>query len=335
LFGAGAGRAAAAKGVDKGLHIASSAPACQALFPATAVDPPLALAASPVSRARSRPTLPYLCWPSLPLDPVPDVFLGRRGLLAAPGGIHPSLFINVSTIEPDAARELAQRVGRAQLAPGAAPLTKGARPVLLDAPATGGVVGAERGELCFSVGCDEAADLQVGRGRAGWWKAWAALNCARCAQWPRRRLGSGPSLARGARPSPRLSAGRGFQQPAHLRAASALQGRLRPGGGARSCLASAGTPAAGARSCFAAADAPSPFSRTQAARLLLDIVGSHVTHTGPVGTGSVAKLVRRLLGGQQRRFYACARGAPPHLGSAAVATLARLAALGFGVWGPW
>lgn len=121
-----------------------------------------------------------------------DVFLGRRGLLAAPGGIHPSLFINVSTIEPDAARELAQRVGRAQLAPGAAPLTKGARPVLLDAPATGGVVGAERGELCFSVGCDEAADLQ-------------------------------------------------------------------------------------------------------AARLLLDIVGSHVTHTGPVGTGSVAKLCNALV----------------------------------------
>lgn len=92
-----------------------------------------------------------------------SVFLGTEGLLRAPGGLRPSLFINVSTVDPDMVRRLAGEVRRAPLAEGARAITASGRPALLDAPATGGVVGAEAGELCFCVGVEDEADLKTAR----------------------------------------------------------------------------------------------------------------------------------------------------------------------------
>ncbi|GBF94623.1 3-hydroxyisobutyrate dehydrogenase [Raphidocelis subcapitata] len=121
----------------------------------TVRDSPAALAATPGVGA----VLTVLPDPAS----LTEVFTGARGLLAAPGGLRPSLFINISTVDPDTARRLAERVARAQLAPGAAPLTASGRPALLDAPATGGVAGAEGGALCFSVGAADAADIGAAR----------------------------------------------------------------------------------------------------------------------------------------------------------------------------
>jgi 3-hydroxyisobutyrate dehydrogenase-like beta-hydroxyacid dehydrogenase len=89
-----------------------------------------------------------------------EVFLGPAGLLRAPGGIRPSLFVNVSTVDPDTARRLAAEV---RAAPLAAPAPGRAAAALLDAPATGGVPGAESGELVFCVGADDAADIEAAR----------------------------------------------------------------------------------------------------------------------------------------------------------------------------
>lgn len=100
-----------------------------------------------------------------------DVFEGPKGLLAARGGVRPSLFVNVSTVDPDTVRALAERVARAELHPSAAaagglaaaPETASGRPTLLDAPATGGVVGARAGDLCFSVGAADGRDVEAAR----------------------------------------------------------------------------------------------------------------------------------------------------------------------------
>lgn len=95
-------------------------------------------------------------------DALTAVFLGPDGLLAAPGGPKPSLFINVSTVDPETIQQLAQRVAATKLAPGApAPQTVSGGCVLIDAPATGGVVGAESGSLCFCVGAGERRDADA------------------------------------------------------------------------------------------------------------------------------------------------------------------------------
>lgn len=54
----------------------------------------------------------------LPADPAAllNVFTGDRGLLTPRGGIVPSLFINMSTVDPQTSRDLAERVAATRLA---------------------------------------------------------------------------------------------------------------------------------------------------------------------------------------------------------------------------
>lgn len=92
-----------------------------------------------------------------------EVFHGRRGLLRAPGGLRTSLFVNISTVEPRTVQRLAAAVRAARVAPGATPLTASGVPELLDAPATGGVVGADSGTMCFCVGAGSVADVEAAR----------------------------------------------------------------------------------------------------------------------------------------------------------------------------
>jgi 3-hydroxyisobutyrate dehydrogenase len=76
-----------------------------------------------------------------------EVLLGARG--AAQGAKPGTLFIDMSTISPEAAREIGSQLGK-----------RGIR--FLDAPVTGGDVGAREGTLSILVG-GEASDLERAR----------------------------------------------------------------------------------------------------------------------------------------------------------------------------
>ncbi|KAG0629964.1 hypothetical protein M758_1G142800 [Ceratodon purpureus] len=84
----------------------------------------------------------------LPSSPhVQDVYTGRNGILTDAGAVRPSLLIDASTIDPHTCRILATKVAKCTKNIGA-----GEVPVLLDAPVSGGVVGAEAATLTFMVG---------------------------------------------------------------------------------------------------------------------------------------------------------------------------------------
>ncbi|KAF6255727.1 NAD binding domain of 6-phosphogluconate dehydrogenase-domain-containing protein [Scenedesmus sp. NREL 46B-D3] len=86
-------------------------------------------------------------------DHVADAYEGPQGLLKASGGLQPSLLIDSSTILPTYTADLSQRIAtHALLAPGARRVAGAPGPVLVDAPVSGGVIGAVAGSLTFMCG---------------------------------------------------------------------------------------------------------------------------------------------------------------------------------------
>jgi 2-hydroxy-3-oxopropionate reductase len=107
-------------------------------------DAGAATAASPAALAASADVV-FVCVSDTP--DVEQVLLGDDGVLhgARPG----TLVVDMSTISPRATRELAERLGEAEVA-------------MLDAPVSGGSEGAAKGTLSIMVG-GEAADLDRAR----------------------------------------------------------------------------------------------------------------------------------------------------------------------------
>ncbi|KAK1325614.1 hypothetical protein QJS10_CPA01g00569 [Acorus calamus] len=85
-----------------------------------------------------------------------DVYTGPNGLLHGGPSLRPWLFIDSSTIDPQTSRSLSATISKCTLTK-----IKGSidTPVMLDAPVSGGVPGAEAGTLTFMVGGLEEAYL--------------------------------------------------------------------------------------------------------------------------------------------------------------------------------
>ncbi|XP_043698744.1 probable 3-hydroxyisobutyrate dehydrogenase, mitochondrial isoform X2 [Telopea speciosissima] len=78
-----------------------------------------------------------------------DVYTGQNGLLHGRNPLTPWLFIDSSTIDPQTSRGLSATISNCALKENK---VCGGSPVLLDAPVSGGVLGAEVGSLTFMVG---------------------------------------------------------------------------------------------------------------------------------------------------------------------------------------
>ncbi|XP_042499969.1 probable 3-hydroxyisobutyrate dehydrogenase, mitochondrial isoform X2 [Macadamia integrifolia] len=78
-----------------------------------------------------------------------DVYTGHNGLLHGENPLTPWLFIDSSTIDPQTSRRLSATISNCALKEKKG---CGCSPVLLDAPVSGGVLGAEAGTLTFMVG---------------------------------------------------------------------------------------------------------------------------------------------------------------------------------------
>ncbi|KAF8408769.1 hypothetical protein HHK36_004838 [Tetracentron sinense] len=85
-----------------------------------------------------------------------DVYTGPNGLLHGGGLLSPWLLIDSSTIDPQTSRRLSATISQCQLKE---KKDYGDAPVMLDAPVSGGVLGAEAGTLTFMVGGLEEAYL--------------------------------------------------------------------------------------------------------------------------------------------------------------------------------
>ncbi|KAK3276412.1 hypothetical protein CYMTET_15508 [Cymbomonas tetramitiformis] len=98
---------------------------------------------------------------------VREVYLGAEGIfsLEASGGeFRAPLLIDCSTIDPYTTRHVADMALQTRLAAGARAISESVpSPFLIDAPVSGGIVGAEAATLTFMVGGEEAA---VDRARA-------------------------------------------------------------------------------------------------------------------------------------------------------------------------
>lgn len=88
---------------------------------------------------------------------VAEVYWGPAGLLTGPGPLRPSLLIDASTVDPDTCQRLARRVATCRTRGPEGPAGARAHPLLLDAPVSGGVVGAKEGTLTFMVGGEPEA----------------------------------------------------------------------------------------------------------------------------------------------------------------------------------
>jgi len=89
----------------------------------------------------------------LPSSPeVMDVYMGSEGLLSKGNTVKPWLLVDTSTVDPQTSRRIAERVSDSVLA---AKTCTWQCPVMLDAPVSGGVLGAEAGTLTFMVGGPE------------------------------------------------------------------------------------------------------------------------------------------------------------------------------------
>ncbi|KAH9564952.1 hypothetical protein CY35_04G050800 [Sphagnum magellanicum] len=95
----------------------------------------------------------------LPSSPhVVDVYMGPNGLLSASDSVRPSLLIDASTVDPQTCRRLAKRVADCKLSSNSKKIgAEQQAPLLLDAPVSGGVVGAQAATLTFMVGGSEEA----------------------------------------------------------------------------------------------------------------------------------------------------------------------------------
>ncbi|KAL8143431.1 hypothetical protein V2J09_016463 [Rumex salicifolius] len=87
---------------------------------------------------------------------VMDVYTGPNGLLNSGDLLNPWLFIDSSTIDPQTSRKLSLAVADRPLRQKKG---QGENPVMLDAPVSGGILGAEAATLTFMVGGLEEAYL--------------------------------------------------------------------------------------------------------------------------------------------------------------------------------
>jgi 3-hydroxyisobutyrate dehydrogenase len=85
-----------------------------------------------------------------------DVYTGTNGLLLGENDIRPALFIDSSTIDPQTTRKISLAVSNCNLKE---KRDNWEKPVMLDAPVSGGVLAAEAGTLTFMVGGPEDAYL--------------------------------------------------------------------------------------------------------------------------------------------------------------------------------
>lgn len=90
---------------------------------------------------------------------VTDVYLGANGILHVEGGPRPSLLVDCSTVDPQTARKIAAAADKVSIHPGCKPLPGlfSETVSFLDAPVSGGVLGAGSGTLSFMVGGQKAA----------------------------------------------------------------------------------------------------------------------------------------------------------------------------------
>ncbi|CAN0911355.1 Probable 3-hydroxyisobutyrate dehydrogenase, mitochondrial [Linum grandiflorum] len=88
---------------------------------------------------------------------VVDVYTGPNGLLHGGSELRPRLFIDSSTIDPQTSRKVAAAVSECALKEDRGNDWK--KPVMLDAPVSGGVIAAEAGVLTFMVGGSQEAYL--------------------------------------------------------------------------------------------------------------------------------------------------------------------------------
>lgn len=118
---------------------------------AKAADTPAALAATPGLSA----IISML--PSS--EHVRAAYLGPQGILSLePGQLHPHLLVDCSTIDPITAKEVATAAADSYLHLHAAEAHDGQRnPMMIDAPVSGGVPGAQAGSLTFMCGGPQAA----------------------------------------------------------------------------------------------------------------------------------------------------------------------------------
>ncbi|KAH9306864.1 hypothetical protein KI387_011268, partial [Taxus chinensis] len=80
---------------------------------------------------------------------VMDVYMGSDGLLGKENNFRPWLLVDASTVDPQTSRRIAERVSDCDLI---ANTYNWGTPVMLDAPVSGGVLGAEASTLTFMVG---------------------------------------------------------------------------------------------------------------------------------------------------------------------------------------
>ncbi|CAM6097434.1 unnamed protein product [Calypogeia fissa] len=100
---------------------------------------------------------------------VQEVYTGSNGLLTNTGALRPSLLIDCSTIDPQTCRRLAYKVAMCTLATRSRNSGHGTA-IMLDAPVSGGVGGAQAGTLTFMVGgpeegLNEALPLLIAMGK--------------------------------------------------------------------------------------------------------------------------------------------------------------------------
>lgn len=90
---------------------------------------------------------------------VKEVYLGPNGILSLKGGPRASLFVDCSTTDPQTARKIAAAADKTKLHKDAHPIPglMVDTPCFLDAPVSGGVLGAEAATLSFMVGGDKPA----------------------------------------------------------------------------------------------------------------------------------------------------------------------------------
>lgn len=87
-----------------------------------------------------------------------DVFVGQNGLLHDGSPLRPWLFIDSSTVDPQTSRKISIHISKCILRENKGNLCS---PLMLDAPVSGGVPGAEAGTLTFMVGGLEEAYLEA------------------------------------------------------------------------------------------------------------------------------------------------------------------------------
>lgn len=130
---------------QRGLHRSPSSLAHLLALPCS--DPPPSYALPPAGLSAIISMLPSS-------EHVRAAYLGPQGILSLePGQLHPHLLVDCSTIDPITAKEVATAAADSYLHLHAAEAHDGQRnPMMIDAPVSGGVPGAQAGSLTFMVG---------------------------------------------------------------------------------------------------------------------------------------------------------------------------------------